>query len=184
MPVILYDETAVRETKDRRITLHKEPMAQEIDGHTSKFVDAANMPTNLQSDTVASDTDETLDGTLIGQFMEYRDAKLRKFLKGSMKKETEITEVDNYLDASPDFLYDLTLPVEFNDALLRPLALLMHKYIVWGCLFDWYSQLGLAEASIYGQQLKDIEEEIQDNLYPAGYAKRPMQPFGPAKRMI
>lgn len=184
IPVVVIDnESSVEERKERRVVLHIEPMTQEIDAHTSKYVEA-NEPGNVrQQNAISSDTDETVDGSVIVQMMEYRDSKLRVLLHSSLKEE-EVLEADNYLHIKPAYFYDLMLPVSFNDANLKSLAILMHKYIVWGVLYDWYNQLGAAQARVYGAQLEDLEQEIKSDLYPAGYAKRPMQPFGPAKRFL
>lgn len=168
--------------KERKVILHKEPMSNEIDAHTSKFVEAGDGQSVRQGNAVSSDTSETLDGSIIEQMMQYRDAKLRMIFQAFLQEE-DIVETDNLLGLESTFEYNLSLPEEFNDASLRPLCMLMHKYIVWGCLFDWYSQLGLSQARIYGAQLKDIEDEIQSLTSPAGYAKRPLQPFGPAERI-
>lgn len=184
-PIIIaeYDENGKAiEKKPRRIKLHKGPMEQEINAHTYKYVEAGQIPTPQQQNAISSDTDEVLDGSVISRLMDYRDSQLRLLIKGAMKK-VEILEVDNLQYLAPIYVYDLELSLEFNDAGLKALANLMHKYIVWGVLFDWYSQLGLAEANVYGSQLADIEAAIKSDIYPAGYAKRPMQPFGPAHKM-
>lgn len=168
--------------KERKVVLHKEPMSNEIDAHTSKFVDANVADSPRQENAISSDGNETLDGAIIEQLMQYRDAKLRNILEAFLQEENVLV-VDNLLHIEPVFVYNLSLPEDFNDANLRSLAMLMHKYIVWGCLFDWYAQLGSAQARTYGSQLEEIEEEIGSMTSPAGYAKRPLQPFGPAYKM-
>ena len=168
--------------KDRMIVLHKEPMSNEIDAHTRKFVEAGDMKSVRQENAISSDSDETLDGSILEQMMRYRDAKLRRILEAFLQEE-EVHVVDNLIHLEPTFVYKLSLPEDFNDSNLQALSTLMHKYIVWGCLFDWYAKLGLAQARTYGSQLEDLEEEIQSMTSPAGYAKRPLQPFGPAYRI-
>lgn len=166
--------------KGRKITLHKEPMYQEIDGHTSKFVEAGDSPVK-QGNAVSSDTAEDLDGSLITRLMEYRDAKLRDFF---VLQEECIHEVSNIITEVATYDYNLLLPEDFNDAQLKSLAMLMHKYIVWGTLFDWYTQLGLMnEAAAYGRQLEQVEEDIRSMINTAGYEKIPLQPFGPAYKI-
>ena len=143
-PIIIaeYDENGKAiEKKPRRIKLHKGPMEQEINAHTYKYVEAGQIPTPQQQNAISSDTDEVLDGSVISRLMDYRDSQLRLLIKGAMKK-VEILEVDNLQYLAPIYVYDLELSLEFNDAGLKALANLMHKYIVWGVLFDWYSQLG------------------------------------------
>lgn len=169
--------------KERKITLHKKLMADEIDAHTSKYVEAGEIQSPRQGNAISSDTRETLDGSIIEQMMQYRDAKLRNIFEPFLQEE-EILEVDDTIsEEETTFVYNLSLPEEFNDALLRPLGMLMHKYIVWGCLFDWYAKLGLAQARTYGAQLEDIEDEIESYISLPGYAKRPLQPFGPAEKI-
>lgn len=176
--IVINDEGDVR--KERKVTLHKARMSTEIDAHTSKFVEAGDSQSVRRDNAVSSDSEETLDGSIIEQLMQYRDSKLRIILEAFMQEET-VLEVDDLIELEPVFKYHLSLPEEFNDANLRALAMLMHKYIVWGCLFDWYAQLGSAQATTYGSQLQDIEDEIKSMLSPEGYAKRPLQPFGPAE---
>ena len=182
-PVVLADDTDEgQEKKCRRIVLHKAPMEQEIDAHTYKFTEAADMQSPKQANAVSSDTDETLDSSVISRMMEYRDSQLRLLIKGALREE-QVYQVDNGQVLVPDFIDNLELSERVNDAALKAVATLMHKYIVWGCLFDWYAQIGSAQARVYGAQLEDIEAEIKSVVFPAGYAKKPMQPFGPAHKM-
>lgn len=168
--------------KERTIVLYKKPMSNEIDAHTSKFVDAGQGQSPRQDNAISSDTDETLDGSIIEQMMQYRDSQLRLLLYAFLQKE-EVIEANNIIGLSPKFIYNLSFPENFIDAMLRPLSMLMNKYIVWGCLFDWYSQLGLAQAKSYGTQLQKIEDDILSMASPAGYEKIPLQPFGPAEKI-
>lgn len=182
MPVIEITDADAGDMKQRKAVLHKGLMAKEVDAHSFKFVDASGAPTLRQENAISSDTDEALDGSIVSRLMDYRDAMLRKLLEAFMQKE-DIVEVDNLTDSQDTFVYNFSLPVEFNDAILRPLCILMHKYIVWGCLFDWYTELGATQqANNYGRQLKDAEEDILSMVSSEGYAKRPLQPFGPANK--
>lgn len=170
-------------TKDRVIKIVKARLYDEVDAHTHKYTTAEQSPI-LTANAVASDNNESLDGALIAQFAEYRDAKLRYILKGVLKAE-EITEVtDAVLYDEEQYIYNLAVPVDYPDTNLRPLAVLIHKYLVWGTLYDWYNQVGSAEARVYGSQLDDLQSEIQSMLFSADYTKRPAQPFGPAKRLF
>lgn len=167
-------------TKQRVINITKTRIYDEVDGHTHKFTSAEQMPL-LSTNAIASDGAESLDGALMAQFAEYRDAKLRYILKGVLAQE-EVTEVtDAVLYDEEKFKYTLEVPEEYPDNNLRPLAVLMHKYIVWGVLYDWYNQVGNSAAKVYGQQLEDLQDDIRALLFAGDYTKRPAQPFGPRR---
>ena len=163
--------------KERKITLHKDLIYQEVDSYTSKFVDAQAPGTTQQQDALASDSEETLDGTIVTRLMEYRDSQLRTFLGASLKEEV-VTSVDNVMNTEETTLeYDLLLDMDFRDSGLKALAMLLNKYIVWGVLFDWYNQHGSAQAKNCEVQLQELERQIHSAIHPAGYATRPLQPF-------
>lgn len=173
----------VEERKDRTINIDATKVYYEIDAHTSKFVAGKGMPVRQENST-ASDSHANLDGDIIKRLVDYRDAKLRNVLEGFMSENDEIISADNTVTQSGGYSYILSFPLDFKDALLRPLATFIHKYLVWGTLFDWYTQLGLNdEAVMYGRQLEDIENEIERIVNTAGYEKIPLQPFGPAYKI-
>lgn len=177
IPCIDTDTLPLR--KERTITLYIEAMAQEVDAHTSKFTDANAEGNVKQLDAIASDSEESLDGTVIARLMEYRDAKLRVKL-GDFLSYKEILEADNSICNNGMYIYELSLPHCWKDAGLKALAMIMHKYIVWGTLYDWYVQVGSAEANAYGRQLEDIESDLDSAISSPGYATVPLQPWGPA----
>ena len=147
--------------KARKIKLFKEPMLQEIDAHTSKYVEAAELNIK-QGNAISSDSEENLDGSIMSRLMGYRDAKLRKSLNPFLGEKT-VSEADNLTSNEPAYTYELKLPPDFNDARLQAITELMHRYIVWGSLSDWFAQMNLKEANIYNTD--DISEQINSLLY-------------------
>lgn len=168
--------------KERKVVLIKENIYQEIDAVTYKYINAQAPGTVQQQDALASDTEEHVDGAIITRLMEYRDAELRSLLTSVMKAEL-VGEANNDLELESNFEYIMQLDLEFRDADLKPLATLMHQYIVWGCLCDWYLEHGAGQAAAYERKLKDLENKINSMVHPVAFVKKPLQPFGPAGRM-
>lgn len=75
------------------------------------------------------------------------------------------------------------IPESMDDTVLRPLAEYIHRFLVFGALYDWYSQFGMAQAAVYGSQLDEIEAGLDDILRGGSIVKRPLQPFGPAEKI-
>lgn len=170
-------------TKERHITIHKSELYKDIDAVTYKHADALALPSLQQSDAISSDSrDNKLDSHLIERYVEYRDAKLRKFLQFALAEETRET-ADNYMDSSDTFEYDLVLSEEFRDSSLKALAICIHRYLLWGTLYDWYAYaLGNPQANVYATELRSAENEILSLVRTSSVAKRPLQPFGPARK--
>ena len=91
--------------------------------------------------------------------------------------DDDITLADNM------YRYWFNLPVEFKDNSLRALAEYIHRFLVFGALYDWYLMLGSAQAGYYGAQLGELEDTIDSILRSPSIVKRPMQPFGPADKL-
>ena len=125
-----------------------------------------------------------IDGHLAVRHLEFRDAKLRKKLVRFIKNEDEVITANDTIDLSSTFVYDFELPVIFKDSMLDPLKDYIHRYLVWGGLFDWYgASLGSDQAEWFRGELKDLEDAIVGMLSLPSIVKRPIQPFGPAKKM-
>lgn len=168
--------------KERRITIDKAAVRAEIDALTFKFGDASDRPDGRQLSAVESDSGEGLDAALINGHIEYRDGQLRKFMQTNLRDE-EVTEASSGADVSETFTYDLVVDDGFRDVTLRPLALLMHRYLVYGALLDWYGfGIGSEHATSFAGELAQIERDIDSTLRVPSRRKRPLQPFGPAKK--
>ena len=80
------------------------------------------------------------------------------------------------------YRYCFNVPVDFNDSTLRSVAEYIHRFLVWGTLYDWYMMMGdMGQAQAYGSQLDDLVDKISSLLRGRSIQKRPMQPFGPRK---
>lgn len=167
--------------KDRLIEIYKSMVYEDIDSLTYKYAEASDIPEPKRNNAYSSDVKEGLDGHILARHVEYRDAKLRKILQSALAEE-ETETADDSLDADTKFTYNLCVPETFKDSMLKPLATYIHRYLVWGALFDWYGAgMGASQARVYQAELEGLESEITNGLRSGGRAKRPMQPFGPAR---
>ena len=171
----------VIEKKRRKIVIIKQEVYKDVELFSYKHMEAADAP-KKQENAVSADTTENLDGAVIARYVEFRNAQLRKLISHALV-DMEGLGADDVLGLDEVFSYNLSLSTEFKDAMLRPLAEYMHRFLVWGALYDWYSQFGMPQAAVYGSELKDIEEEISSILRGPSIVKRPMQPFGPAEKI-
>lgn len=181
---IPFFESIIDETEDlktRKVTIHKPDVYNDIDSVTYKFTDAQTMPTPRQENAVASDASESLDRKLIVSLVDFRDAYLRQRLQ-TMLAEEVVEEADDITDLEKYYFYVFRLSTSYRDSTLKPLATFIHRYLVWGALFDWFSHVGItAQARIYESKLAELENDIISNLRSPSRAKRPLQPFGPSK---
>lgn len=171
----------MEETKLRTITLHKSELVNDINQLTYKYSNKV-VENSVAQGMVESDTQDNLDGTIIARFMKYRDSKLRRFLRHVLAPE-EVTEATDRMNIDEDYIYNLEVRMGFMDSVLESLAELMHKYIIWGVLADWYMHLGEgAQANNMLSQIDEIENELVDIVRSPSIVKKPLQPFGPARK--
>lgn len=171
------------EKKVRNVDIYKNLVYKDIELHTFKHVDASGSQDVVVRNAVAADPAEGVDSAVIARFVAFRDAKLRNILQFALVEEPQ-AYADDGLDLVDDrFRYWMKLPSNFRDSTLQALAEYMHRFLVFGALYDWYSQMGMTQqASVYGSQLQELEDEISSILRGPSIAKRPMQPFGPAEK--
>ena len=180
--IIANIQEPAEEKKLRVVDIYKEKVYKDIDLLTFKNVDASESKDVRARDAVASDVGEGVDSAVIARLVAFREAKLRNILQTALV-EQQVVYADDTLDLSKQkFHFAMNLPSEFNDTTLQALAEYMHRFLVWGALYDWYSGLGMIQqAKVYGDQLEQLEEDISSILRGRSIAKRPMQPFGPAQ---
>lgn len=178
--LIMNEEQPVK--KDRLITIYKNNVLSDIERFSYKHAEGVQLDVKV-SNAISADNSENLDGNILAEYVEFRDAKLRKKLGAYLAQEA-VTQADDEHQNEGVFEYRLSLPMEFRDSNLKPLARFIHRYLVWGALFDWYSQFNMSVAGVYGSQLETIEDSITDFVKVPSVGKRPLQPFGPAKKMI
>lgn len=125
-----------------------------------------------------------IDGHLAVRHLEFRDAKLRRRMSLVLKNTDEIINANDKLNLGATFVYDLVLPEEFKDSMIGPLKDYIHRYLVWGALYDWYgSSLGSNQANFYKGELTELENAIVGLITLPNMTKRPLQPFGPAQKI-
>lgn len=173
IPPMAYMEYVKREPreKERKITLHKAEILQDIDTLSYKLSE-----TTGSGDNVASDAEDSLDSAIISQMMQARDSQLRKKLAFCLKEE-EVIEVDNTATIEEDFVYELLLPLSFADSSLKVAVQLMHNYIVRGTLLDWYTQIGTQYGAPLVTEVNSLESQIVDIFRVPGFVKHPSMPY-------
>ncbi len=185
MTVILADINDLKQdTKQRDVAVYKKEVFRDIDLLTHKHVDGSEQQDNRIRNAVSSDFSEGVDGAVISRYVEFRDAQLRRRVAFALTDlyQEKATDKLNLDDAH--YHYHFTVPTSFNDNLLRPLAEYIHRFLMFGALYDWYSQFGDArQAAYYGAQADEMEDEIASMLRGSGIVKRPLQPFGPAQKI-
>ena len=168
--------------KRATITLYKAIIDKKIDSMTGKRVDASlDQASDRSQNAVASDATERLDGRLITQYRDLRDAELRRRLRFCLVKEDTGGElrVDNVVVATPAYIYKLNVQDDFTADDLTAMSRMMEDYIIRGTLHDWYSGTGL-NPSDNTDALDELADDIASSLRGKHYGRRPIQPFGPA----
>lgn len=165
--------------KSATIKIYKSLVTSEIDALTFKRVDGVlSAESDQLKNAVSSDTEESLDATILIRCMESRDALLRQRLTFCIKRNNEEDIiVTNEVDQNEAFEYNLSVPDSCDRQKLKALAQKIHNYIVQGALHDWYSIQNL-KGNVGADELEEMESDIVCMLR-SSYVKRPLQPFGP-----
>lgn len=162
------------------ITLYKKEIFYDMDANSYKRVDASMPEQNPKSrNAIQSDISESLDASIMDRICDNRDAHLRMRLMWCLKGNS-IDKADNIPGNDASYEYILEVPEDFKGDKVKVLAVKMHDYIVRGGLLDWYYRCGIASGTM-SDDVMALENDIIDILRPSS-GKRPMQPFGPAKR--
>lgn len=182
-PIILAEEYTAP-TKVRTVTVYKNEVYKDIDLYTHKHVDASDNQNQQARNAISSDSSEDVDSAVIARYVAFRDAKLRTKIQFALSDKVQVHAADPITLEDGRFVYNLALSEDFNDNALKPLAQFFHRFLVFGALYDWYSQFGMDRPAVfYGSQLEDLEETIASTLRGPSVVKRPMQPFGPANKI-
>lgn len=184
MTVIEYEDNSQFEKKRRTITIDKASVFADVDNLTQKYADGRQMDNVKREDAFVSDTTSHYDMAIIERLAEFRASELWMILARVVADDREVTEEDNSLMAGGDYVYVFDMPVAFKDQKLKALAILMHRYILWGILHDWYEYLGdAAQAAAFKKKADDVKDEIKDMVMVPSRVKKPLQPFGPAHKL-
>lgn len=180
-PVLIINE-AVPETKNRLVVVNKQSVFTDVELHSYKHVEGGVQDVKL-GNALSADNSEDMDGAIIARNVEFRDSELRKIIRAYLADENKCGAGDRLNLEDAEYNYFLALSVQFKDAMLKPLAEYFHRYLVWGALYDWYSQFNLNIADRYKKVLESAESGIKDLIAGSSIVKRPMQPFGPAQKI-
>lgn len=165
------------------IEINKSDLLYDIDAMTYKRMEStlAGEPDRVQN-SLSSDSQEDLDRNILHRYMQTRDARLRKKLAFCLAKENvqEISVSSRLKVDEPSFIYVIDAPEGFDSNAAEVLADLMHRYIVDGCIHDWYSYQHM-ECLVSESQLEEMENAVSRQLRKS-HVTRPLQPFGPQKR--
>ena len=174
-----------RKTKLRDVAVLKSQVFRDIDLLTHKHVDGSVQQDNRVRNAVSSDFSEDVDGAVLARYVEFRDARLRAKVSFALADLYQEKATDRLTLDEGSYNYHFVVPEEFNDNLLRPIAEYIHRFLVYGALYDWYAQFEnhSREAANYGAQADDLEDEISSLLRGPSVAPRPLQPFGPAQKI-
>lgn len=182
--IVLPEELpSTRGKKLRFVRINKADVYRDIDLFTHKTVDGSGVQDPQVRNAVSSDVAEGVDGAVIARHVQFRDAQLRRRIGFALTDKWQEVADDSLTLDEQHFHYRLAVDEKFNDNLLRPLAEYIHRFLVFGALYDWYSKFDMAQAKYYGSQIEGLEDDIASLLYGTSIVKRPLQPFGPATKL-
>ena len=183
-PILIVDDRPAQTKKERLVEIYKNNVYRDIELYTYKHVEGSGIQDVKVGNAVSADNAENMDGMILARNVEFRDAQLRRKIRFAISKEDKEYANDEITQEDHKYRYPLLLPEAFNDNTLRSLAEYIHRFLVFGAIYDWYMMLGMsAQAAGYGSQLEDIEQAISDMLIAPSVAKKPLQPFGPAEKI-
>lgn len=163
------------------ITINKQRVLECIDALTFKRVDGVMADQAEQvRNALSSDSTESLDKSLLHNYMEGRDAELRARLAFCLVSEDDecLSFSNDSLSEELSFVYELNAPDHYNKDTLKALTQKIHKYFIDGVAYDWYSRQGIAH-SVGAVELDAMLTDIVVSLRKP-FVRRPLQPFGPA----
>lgn len=182
-PIFVYDDE-LPATKERTVEIYKNEVFKDIELHTYKYIEASTLEDVKARNAIQADNSENMDGAVIARYVEFRDAQLRNKLQFAILEDTVESADDDITMQDNKYRYTFKVQETFNDRMLRPLAEYIHRFLVWGALYDWYSKFGMQQAAVYGSHLDEIEEQISSILRGPSITTRPLQPFGPARKLL
>lgn len=180
-PILIINDPVEPVKKRRLIEIYKNNVYKDIELITFKHTDA-NVPDPKVNNAIAADNAEAVDGVTIARYVEFRDAQLRNRLQRYLAP-VDAHYADDELGPQSKYVYPFLLDERFNDSTLRAVAEYIHRFLVYGALYDWYAQFGSAQAGIYAKEVDGLLDRISAMFQAPSIAKRPLQPFGPAQKI-
>lgn len=162
------------------VSLHINQITKDIDALSYKLAETAIADEDTR-DSVASDSEDVLDGAVVSNLLGEREATLRKRL-GFCLHEEVIYVVDNLFDINGVYEFKLQLPESFKDGNLRVAAKMMHDYLVKGTLLDWYNSIGSAYGTTLAAEVSALESKVVDIFRVPNTVKHPSILYFPSFR--
>lgn len=183
--------------KIRKINIEKAELYKDIERATYKR--GETILTNKVKDETQADTDMTLDKALLDRFLRLRDAKVRTKLMAKLTPKPYVQHipvlewnhkryegnpnVPSYItspaEGNDDFLvYSLYFTCEWDDNRLAPMGEYIYAYLLKGCIWDWYNELGQEPPRGLADELNTCLDMIASLVKGKSYAQRPLNPFG------
>jgi len=167
------------ENKERIIKIRVQGIYDDIDSLTYKYAEVSSVPSPQQKDAMSSDSKEGLDGHLMARNVEFRESQVRKMLRRFLKAEEVTVISDDELQDKEYIEYHLMVPVILKDELLKSVTTYIHRYLVYGALYDWYAAgMGSNQSAVYAAELDELEAEINNTMIPDTIIIPPLNPWG------
>lgn len=170
-------------TKRRSVRISKAEVFKDIDLYTHKTVDGSQLQDPRQRNAIQSDVSEGVDGAVLARHVEFRNAQLRARIQFALVDNEQVVANDELGLNDAYYFFHFEVTNDFKDIMLRPLAEYIHRFLVFGALYDWYAQFDMNQAGYYGKMASDAQDEIGSILAGPAIVKRPLQPFGPAEKI-
>lgn len=163
------------------ISINKNELFYDIDALTHKTTEARiDMPEKSSvKSTYAIKTDESeLDRSLLTRMLDYRDSQLRAAISKYLSEETDDCSNNDLRQDVAEYIYSLEMRDDWNGNLLKPLTDKIHRYLVYGTLYDYYLKTSpelvnsLGEIDEIKEALLDILRKRNKNIFI-----RPPRPF-------
>lgn len=167
--------------KTYSVNINKDEVFYDIDALTHKTTLAQVDMRDKESvkSTYAIKTDESeLDRSLLTRMIDYRDSQLRSAIYKYLSEDVE-QESDNTLDMDiTEYVYNLEMRDDWNSNLLKPLTDKIHRYLVYGTLYDYYQKTAPEFIETLGD-IDEIKESVLDVLRKrkSNIFTRPLRPF-------
>ena len=165
--------------KRRIIKIRKEGIYKHIDTLTFKYAEASSVPSPQQRDAMSSDTTERPDGHLMALNVEFREAEIRRIIRRFIEPEEQVIIADDELQQCPYIEYHLIVSSKLKDEMLKSVTTYIHRYLVYGALYDWYAAgMGSNQSAVYAAELKQLESQIGNILNCETIIIPPLNPWG------
>lgn len=166
----------------KTIKIYRSEVVYDIDALTYKRGETDFAKTGQRpKEELKSDGADALDRGILFRVIFYRDARLRRLLEWCLVQSDTINEISNrYAETETSFVYTFKDSGHITDDVLLVLTSCIHRYLVFGGLYDWYRHMNVPSAVSYSE-LDGMETEIAGMLRRPSSSRRPLQPFGPEK---